>query len=181
MNRNRVIQCITLLIAAGALSGAAFWSVPTIEKQRKELQLVAAAPNADTPPGVSFMITLAGPLRGLLINHFWIRIEELKQAGKFFEINELARTVTALQPRSPDVWQFQAWNMAYNVSVQTYTPEERWDWVNKGIRLLREKGIVYNPRAVKLYRELSWTFFHKFGQYSDDMHWYYKQIGRAHV
>lgn len=175
MNRNRVIQLVTVMVAIGCLAATTFWGVPRINKEREALQLVNASPTADTPAGVSFMVTLAGPLRGLLINHLWMRIEELKQEGKFFEINELARTVTALQPRQPDVWQFHAWNMAYNVSVQTYTPEERWDWVNKGIRLLREQGLVYNPKAVKLYRELTWIFFHKFGQYSDDMHWYYKR------
>jgi hypothetical protein len=28
---------------------------------------------------------------------------------------------------------------------------------------------------VRLYRELSWIFFHKVGQYSDDAHWFYKR------
>ncbi len=175
MSRNRVIQLALVLVAIGALLVTSFVSVPQINKERQALQLVNAAPNADTPAEVSFMVTLSGPFRGFVINYLWMRIEDLKQKGDFAEINNLARTVTALQPRQPDVWSFHAWNMAYNVSVQTYTPEERWDWVDRGIRLLREKGIVYNPKAVKLYRELTWIFFHKFGQYSDDMHWYYKR------
>ena len=28
---------------------------------------------------------------------------------------------------------------------------------------------------MRLYRELSWIFFHKVGRWSDDMHWYYKR------
>jgi hypothetical protein len=64
--------------------------------------------------------------------------------------------------------------MAYNISVATHTADERWGWVNKGISLLRDKGIAYNPKAVPLYRELGWLYFHKIGQSLDDMHWYYK-------
>src|SRR5690606_16019333 len=87
--------------------------------------------------------------------------------------------ITTLQPRFPQVWAFHAWNMAYNISVTTHTPEERWSWVNNGIVLLRDQGIPLNPRAVRLYRELSWIFFHKIGQFSDDMQWYYKaQLAR---
>jgi len=64
--------------------------------------------------------------------------------------------------------------MAYNISVLTHTPEERWDWVNKGIKILRDEGIVYNPRNIAIYRQLGWTFFHKIGQRTDDMNTYYK-------
>jgi hypothetical protein len=175
MKYNRLIQLIASLVAVIALVVAGLVVTPTLQEQREELQLVGSRDvSTEVPATVAFTSTMMGPFRPMLVNMLWYRIERLKQEGKFFEINELSNWITTLQPHFPKVWAFHAWNMAYNVSVQTYTEEERWAWVNKGIRLLRERGLKYNPRSVALYRELTWIFFHKVGQYSDDVHWYYK-------
>ena len=175
MNSNRLVQLVSTLFTIAVLLGMGLFVIPKVREQRRELQLGFAYKTNDTiPPNIAFASSMLGPLKGFMVNGLWYRVEHLKQQGKFAEINELSRLITTLQPRFPEVWRFHAWNMAYNVSVQTYTKEERWDWVNKGVRILREEGIRYNPRAVRLYRELSWIFFHKIGQYSDDAHWYYK-------
>lgn len=175
MNSNRIVQLVAVSLTILVLLGTGFFVIPKVREQRRALQLGFALKNNDTiPPNIAFASSMLGPLKGFMVNGLWYRVEQLKQQGKFAEINELSRLITTLQPRFPEVWRFHAWNMAYNVSVQTYTKEERWDWVNKGVRLLREEGIRYNPRAVRLYRELAWIFFHKIGQYSDDAHWYYK-------
>ncbi|WP_432798157.1 hypothetical protein [Poriferisphaera sp. WC338] len=175
MSRDRVVQMIAGVVAVAALFGATTL-VPQINKMRRELQLGFDLQIGDRqPPKYALAAAALGSFRGLAVDILWYRAENLKQEGKFNEANTLAQWITTLQPRFPQVWGFQAWNMAYNISVKTYTPEERYDWVNKGIKLLREQGIVYNPNAVRLYRELAWTFFHKMGKYSDDMHWYYKR------
>lgn len=174
MRTNRLVQVVCLLLAVACIVVASLWAVPSVQQQRQDLQLVGARSGQDVPASIGFASTMLGPLRPMMVNALWYRVEQLKQEGKFFEINELSRMITTLQPHFADVWAFHAWNMAYNVSVQTYTQAERWDWVNKGIRLLREEGIPINPRSVKLYRELSWIFFHKLGQRSDDAHLYYK-------
>jgi len=116
-----------------------------------------------------------GAFRGIFVNFLWIRANEMKEAGKFFEAIELAGAITRLQPRFPRVWVFHAWNMAYNISVMTSTSEERWNWVNAGIRLLRDKGIPANPNDMLLHKELGWMFLHKIGGYTDDANAYYKR------
>lgn len=128
--------------------------------------------------GAPIAVTLAqsvGVLRGIMVNFLWIRAEKLKEDGKFFEAYSTAKWITQLQPRFARVWQFQAWNMAYNISVATHTKQERWRWVQDGIRLIREQGIKYNPNDMMLYKELSWYFLHKIGGFTDDAHIYYKQ------
>ena len=47
-------------------------------------------------------------------------------------------------------------------------------WVNNAIRLLRDRGLYYNPDDLILHRELSWIFFSKMGETTDDMHRTYK-------
>lgn len=175
MNTNRLIQVVAVLLLLALMVGNSLW-VPRIVAQRLDKQLVAADIDASSvPPDVALMTSALGPFRGLAVNVLWYRANASKDAGKYFEANQLAQWVTKLQPRFAQVWAFNAWNMAYNISVATHTPEERWDWVNKGINLLRTQGIPLNPKTVRLYRELAWIFFHKIGQFSDDMHWFYKR------
>ncbi len=125
------------------------------------------------PPEVALGIAL-GAFRGVFVNFLWIRANDLKQEGKFFELNQLAEAITRLQPRFPRVWVFHAWNMAYNISVSTQTRTERWYWVQKGIQLLRDKGIPANPNDMLLHKELAWIFLHKIGGVTDDANRYYK-------
>jgi hypothetical protein len=127
------------------------------------------------PPEVAIGIAL-GAFRGVFVNMLWIRAEEMKQEGKYYEAVQLAEIITRLQPRFPRVWVFHAWNLAYNISVGTNTREERWRWVNAGISLLRERGIPANPNEMLLHKELGWIFLHKIGGYTDDANPYYKRM-----
>ena len=88
---------------------------------------------------------------------------------------QLASWICKVQPRFPSVWAFNAWNMAWNISVTTYTPEERWNWVYNGVKLLRDEGIKQNPRAVNLYKELAWIFVNKMSATTDQYHLFYKK------
>lgn len=126
------------------------------------------------PKGVALGIAM-GAFRGLFVNWLWIRANELKQEGKYYEAIDLAKTITRLQPRFPKVWQFHAWNLAYNISVSTQTPQERWNWVNAGVRLLRNEGIPNCPTDLGIHRELAWIHLHKIQGYMDDAHKYYKR------
>ena len=65
--------------------------------------------------------------------------------------------------------------MAYNISVKFKDFPDRWRWVERGIELLRDDGLRYNPNDVLMYRELAWFFQHKMGQNLDDANLYYKQ------
>ncbi len=117
----------------------------------------------------------AGAFRGIIVNWLWIRANNLKQDGKYYEAVDLSSTITRLQPRFPRVWVFHAWNLAYNISVAAQTREERWQWVDAGVRLLREKAIPANPSDLLLHRELGWIFLHKIQGTTDDANIYYKQ------
>jgi hypothetical protein len=64
--------------------------------------------------------------------------------------------------------------MAYNISVKFRDPADRWRWVQRGIELLRDDGLRYNPKEALIYRELAWFFQHKMGQNMDDAHLTYK-------
>lgn len=169
----RLTQLVALVLAAAGIL-VAFLLTPTINQQRVDRQLTYDVEVGDSSNPAYTLGAAMGSFRGVLINFAWQRAEALKQEGRFFESNNLAEYITTLQPRFPDAWDIQAWNMAYNISVKTKTSEERWDWVNKGMTLLRDRGIPNNPNAVVLYRSIAWILGHKMAGQTDDMHWYYK-------
>ncbi len=162
-----VVVCIVLLGLSGLVSADL-----TSSAGRHKLTYTERAEEGD-PPQVALGIAM-GAFRGLFVNILWIRANELKEEGKYYEAVDLARAITRLQPRFPQVWAFHAWNMAYNISVTTNTPQERWNWVSQGIDLLRMEGVKHNPTDMVVHKELAWLFLHKVQAFADDAHWYYK-------
>jgi len=158
--------------AAGVLAMSATRIAP-LNAERERLKLLAAPIPESARP--SMMLTPMLALgRAPLVDYLWLRATKLKDSGQFYDAYQLSRLICDLQPRFASVWAFQAWNMAYNISVTLDTPEERWRWVRNGYELLRDKGIPLNPTNTQLYRELAWIFFHKIGDWTDEKHNYYK-------
>lgn len=166
----KVVALICIVLAA---AGSVALSVQMASVASRNKLAYTDRVEEGQPPEVALGIAL-GAFRGVFVNFLWIRANDLKQEGKFFELNQLAEAITRLQPRFPRVWVFHAWNMAYNISVSTQTRTERWYWVQKGIDLLRTKGIVANPNDMLLHKELAWIFLHKIGGITDDANRFYK-------
>lgn len=166
------------LVAVGVLGAALVasgWLSVAIAASTGRHQLVYTNRAEDgDPPQVALGIAM-GAFRGLFVNFLWLRANALKEAGKYYEAIELSKAITQLQPRFPRVWAFHAWNMSYNISVTTQTPQERWQWVNAGIRLMRDQGLKHNPDDMLMHKELAWIFLHKIGGYTDDANQYYKR------
>ncbi len=171
---DRLIQIVAVVIGVVFLATTAILQRP-INQQRAKLQLVTHADIKYVPPKYAWATAVAGPFRALAVDILWIRLDQQKEEGKYAELDQISRWICTLYPRFSTVWANMAWNMSYNISVATHTPEERWNWVYGGIRLLRDEGIPNNPRAIGLYKELSWIIFHKVGDMLDDMHFYYKR------
>jgi hypothetical protein len=126
-------------------------------------------------PPIVALGTVMGAFRGLIVDYLWIKVNMMKEKGLFFEVMSDADLITKLQPRFGEVWGFHGHNMAYNISVLTNTPEERWEWVKEGIDLVRNRGLRYNPNDVVLHKELAFWFSHKIDGVADDAHLYYKR------
>ncbi|MFO0830528.1 MAG: hypothetical protein U0637_01670 [Phycisphaerales bacterium] len=169
----------TQFLAAGVLSGCMLLSPMlavrlTAMAGRAEMVYTDRAEDNDrweVTAGIAM-----GAFRGIFVNLLWIRANDMKEAGKFYDAVDLAKAITRLQPRFPRVWVFHAWNLAYNISVMTKTREERWNWVNQGVQLLRDQAIPANPNDLLLHKELAWIFLHKIQGPTDDANTYYKRM-----
>ncbi len=165
---------LTLAVLIAALLFTTGNLLSTINYQRTEYNLTVDMPLEDAPPELVLITTALGGFRGIIVNYLWVRAMELQQEGKYFELVQLYDWIGRLQPRFETVWVYAGWNMAYNISVKLTTPPERWAWINRGIEILRDEGLRYNPRNPRMHRELGWIYFHKIGQLMDDFHWEYK-------
>lgn len=150
---------------AAALIGLSLWGQGLLKAQR-----VAAAPAM-----AEGAFAALGGLRSLAAEIIWFRADRLQEEGRYVELAQLAQALTLMEPHTPEVWSYAAWNLAYNVSVMMATDEDRWRWVQAGLRLLRDQGIAFNPRDGELYRELAWMFELKLGAHIDTSAPYYRK------
>ena len=175
----RIKKILLLLLAAALLAGSGrMQNVLNRDRERLGLTRMNALENA--PPILAFTTVALGGFRGLIANMLWIRANDLQQDDKLFEAAQLATWITDLEPHFAQVWAFQAWNMAWNISVKfkenapgVYS--DRWRWIENGIELLRDYGLRYNPDDTLLYQQLGWIFQSKMGQNLDDGNVYYKR------
>ena len=113
----RARKIILLLLAAALLAGSGRVQ-QSLNRDRDRLGLTRASALTGAPPLLAFTTVVLGGFRGLISNYLWIRANDLQLDDKFFEAAQLADWITALEPHFSHVWRFQAWNMAYNISVK---------------------------------------------------------------
>ncbi|HLH56300.1 MAG TPA: hypothetical protein VKY92_22115 [Verrucomicrobiae bacterium] len=166
---------ILLLVVAACLLTGVFQVQESMNHDRDALGLTRVQPLENAPPVLAFTTVALGGFRGLISNVLWIRASDLQDDDKFFEMAQLADWITKLEPHFVQVWLVQGWNMAYNISVKFKDFSDRWRWVDRGLELLRDDGLRYNPNETLIYRELAWFFQHKMGANMDDANMYYKQ------
>ena len=118
---------------------------------------------ASAPAMTEGALAAFGGIRSIIAEVVWFRADQLQDEGRYVELAQLASTLSYLEPHTPEVWSYAAWNLAYNISVMMPTHEDRWRWVNAAIVLLRDKGLALNPTESELYRELAWLFELKLG------------------
>ena len=176
MRLRDIIICFSCIALAIGLLIVAGMQLDPINRQRQDMGLIIDTPE-NIPPSLAFATIATGAFRGLVVDVLWMRADKLKDEGQFFDARQLAEWITILQPRFASVWEFHAWNMAYNISVAipANQPDQRWRWVRNGYELIRDEAIdKYKLKNITLYRELARIFQHKIGGVSDDAHKYYK-------
>jgi hypothetical protein len=109
-------------------------------------------------------------LRGVATNLLWMQANKYKKTESWDKLSATLNQIAKLQPNYITVWEFQAHNMSYNVSVEFDNYEHRYHWVKRGIDFLIE-GTRYNQRNPRLFWNLGWFTGQKFGR-SDE----YKQF-----
>src|SRR4029453_8090108 len=56
----------------------------------------------------------------------------------------------------------------------SFPPRERYTWVSRGLRLLLDEGLVFNPRSATIHFQIAFTFRHKIGLDLDEAGRFYR-------
>ena len=145
-----------------------------------QLALRRARPES-APALAEGALAALGGLRSIAAEVVWFRADRLQEEGRYVELAQLASVLAHLEPHTPEVWSYAAWNLAYNVSVMMPDAESRWRWVEAAISLLRDEGLRINPRSREIMRELAWLFQLKIGGNLDSAALAYRRIWREKI
>lgn len=165
-------QTILLVVFACFVAAAAF-VLPVCDFIRDDMSKRVYSDPGNNPRVVLITHVLGG-FRGLLIDAVWLRAVKLQQNNKFWELYQLYTWMGQLEPRLEEIWDFNGWNMAYNLVAELQDSEARWQWIQRSIEWLRDEGLRYNPRSGKIKERIAWIFFQKIGRDLDLHHYYYK-------
>ena len=114
------------------------------------------------PAGETIRFATLG-LKNIAVTLLWDRANHYKKVEDWTSLSATLEQLTKLQPNFYSVWDFQAHNLSYNISVEFDDYRDRYAWVIKGIEFLRD-GIALNRREPRLLGRMGWFLGHKIGK-----------------
>ncbi len=122
---------------------------------------------------VSPLLLSMGGFRNIISDILMVRLQYLIDENDFVEVQYLSKLIQELNPDSANVTIFNAWNLAYNVTVVVPDEETKWYFLNSAIELLTD-AITYenNQKNARLRYELAVLFFNKLSNISQEETFY---------
>jgi hypothetical protein len=102
-------------------------------------------------------------LKNIAVTLLWDRANHYKKVEYWTNLSATLEQMTKLQPNFYSIWDFQAHNLSYNISVEFDDYHDRYAWVMKGIEFLRQ-GIAFNLREPRLLGRMGWFIGQKIGR-----------------
>ena len=158
-----LVAIAALLLPLSALSQPADSTSPGgyLAKLRTKFGLSQANLGEVDPTSETIRLATLG-LKNVAVTLLWDRANHYKKVEDWTNLSAVLEQMTKLQPNFYSVWDFQAHNLSYNISVEFDDYHDRYAWVMKGIEFLRQ-GISYNQREPRLLGRMGWFIGHKIG------------------
>jgi len=102
-------------------------------------------------------------LKNIAVTLLWDRANHYKKVEDWTNLSATLEQMIKLQPNFYSIWDFQAHNLSYNISVEFDDYHDRYAWVMKGIEFLRQ-GISLNLREPRLLGRMGWFIGQKIGR-----------------
>ncbi|HYO24181.1 MAG TPA: hypothetical protein VEQ85_04460, partial [Lacipirellulaceae bacterium] len=142
---------------------------------RSEARLGQADLGAIDPASETIRMATLG-LRGMAVTMLWNKANQYKKVEDWDAFQATLDQLSRLQPYFVKVWQYQAWNLTYNVSVELDDVRDRFYYVKRGIFYLKD-GIQYLRDNPTLLDDLGWFTGNKVGR--ADEHELYRRMFKA--
>lgn len=171
MNHSFVRKIIYIVIIAVLLIPLAMISRPEVvgqdeggilSRMRRDKKLTQAELTKIDPASETMKLASLG-LRGVAINLLWMQSIEHKKEEDYDKLAATLKALAKIQPNFVKVWEYQAHNLAYNVSMEFDDYEYRYQWVKKGLDFLKD-GVQYNVKDHRMTDLLGFMTGNKFGK-----------------
>ncbi|MEW4452782.1 hypothetical protein AB1L30_08915 [Bremerella sp. JC817] len=154
---------IVILIAVSLISRPATSNQPggMLAQMRREYRISDAQLGKVDPASEAMRLSLLG-LDGVAITFLWSNLNEYQKTEQYTLMEATAKTISYLNPHLLKVWEFQAWNLSYNVSREFDNYKHRYLWVKRGINYHMD-GTEYNYNEPRMMNSIGHFFGNKFG------------------
>ncbi len=133
-----------------------------LAQMRHDYKLSQADLGDIDPASESMRLATLG-MSGVAATVLWTQAQHYKTVHDFHKMSATLNQMSRIQPNYIAVWDFQAHNLSYNVSVEFDNYRHRYHWVKKGIEFLIE-GTRYNNESPKLLSKVGWYMGQKIGR-----------------
>jgi len=133
-----------------------------ISNLREEYDLGEATLGNVDPTSSTMNLVLLG-FRGIAASMLWSEHENARMRKDWSQVQRTADSITLLQPHFEKVWEYQAWNLGFNVSAECDAVEDRFYWVKQGAKYLM-RGTERNTKFPELQFECGRFFGQKMGR-----------------
>ena len=141
----------------------------TLAQKRYEFTLgESSLGNVD--PSSSTMNLVLFSLRGVATNVLWTDAIDAKEKKDWARLRSDVGSITLLQPHFEKVWDFQGWNLAYNVAAEWDNVPDRYYWVKEGTKFVMD-GVDRNGRSPDLRYKVGQIMGQKIGN-ADEKSYY---------
>ncbi len=117
----------------------------------------------DIDPASESMRLASLGMSGVAATVLWNQAQHYKNEHNFDKMAVAIKQMSKIQPNYIAVWDFQAHNLGYNVSVEFDNYKHRYHWVKKGIDFLID-GTRHNAESPKLLSKTGWYMGQKIGR-----------------
>lgn len=123
------------------------------------------------PSSATMNLVLLG-MRGVATNVLWLEHDDFKAKKDWPKMRAAAKSIILLQPHYLQVWRYQGWDLAYNVSAEWDLVRDRYYWVKEGGKFTME-GSKQNALMPELYWDVGRILGQKVGR-SDEWQYFRK-------
>lgn len=171
MSNSFVRKVVYIIVIAVLLIPLSMITRPSVKNQneggvlarlRVEHNLSQAELSEIDPASETMKLASLG-LRGVAVNMLWMQAVEHKKREEYDELASSLKALTKLQPNFVKVWEYQAHNLAYNVSMEFDDYEYRREWVNRGL-LFMKQGVKHNRKDHRITDMLGFMTGNKYGK-----------------
>src|SRR5579872_710828 len=154
------LGCILVL-----LTGAWVWREYLLIEEAKRLGVREVNRGDVELSGQLVRLSLLG-LRGMATCALWMTALDDQKKNEWNKVERDATLMTQIQPHFITPWEFQSWNLSYNVSVELDRSADKYFYIGRGIQLLAkgERQNRYNP---KIRWDIGFTYQMKIMQHDE--------------